>query len=54
MVKTLQNWIEIITDPHHILADFLMNVGFELAFAWLTYMILVNALIKKGTGKHRK
>jgi hypothetical protein len=52
--ETLQNWIEIITDPHHILADFLMNVGFELAFAWLTYIILVNALIKKGSGKHRK
>jgi hypothetical protein len=40
----MQSWIEIVTDPHHIFADFLMNVGFEIAFAWVTYLILVKAL----------
>jgi len=43
-----------LSDPHHILADFIMNVGFELAFAWLTYMVLIRAIVKKGKGKHRK
>jgi len=37
-----------------VLADFIMNVGFEIAFAWITYLILVKALVKKGKGKHRK
>jgi hypothetical protein len=50
----MDTWIDILTDPHHILADFLMNVGFEIAFAWFTYLVLVRVLIKKGKGKHRK
>jgi hypothetical protein len=43
----VQSWIDIITDPHHLFADFLMNVGFEVAFAWVTYLILVKTLTKK-------
>jgi hypothetical protein len=31
-----------------------MNVGFEVAFAWMTYLVLVRMIIKKGKGKHRK
>jgi hypothetical protein len=50
----MQSWIEIVTDPHHIFADFLMNVGFEIMFAWLTYLALLKVFIKKGKGKHRK
>ena len=43
----MQNWIEILTDPHHLLADFLMNVGFEILFAWITYLVLAKLIIKK-------
>ncbi len=50
----MQSWIDILTDPNHILADFLMNVGFEVAFAWATYLILVKTLVKKGTGRRAK
>jgi hypothetical protein len=50
----VDTWVDILTDPHHVLADFLMNVGFEIAFAWLTYVILKRIFIKKGIGKHRK
>lgn len=47
----MQTWIDIITDPHHLLADFLMNVGFEIAFAWVTYLILVKALKRNKRDK---
>jgi hypothetical protein len=50
----MQNWWEIVTDPHHIFADFLMNVGFEIAFAWLTYIVLLKVFVKKGKGRRRK
>jgi hypothetical protein len=50
----MDSWIDILTDPHHLLADFLMNVGFEITFAWLTYLILVRALVRKGSGKRVK
>jgi hypothetical protein len=50
----LQTWIDILTDPHHLLADFIMNVGFEIAFAWLTYIVLARIIVKGGKGKHRK
>ena len=50
----MQSWIEIVTDPHHIFADFLMNVGFEIAFAWITYLVLVRMIIKKGRGRRAK
>jgi hypothetical protein len=50
----MQSWIDIITDPHHLFADFLMNVGFEIAFAWITYAILLKMIIKKGKGRRRK
>jgi hypothetical protein len=39
-----QTWIDILSDPHHILADFIMNVGFEIAFAWLTYLIIIKII----------
>ena len=39
-----QTWIDILVDPHHILADFIMNVGFEIAFAWLTYLIIIKII----------
>jgi hypothetical protein len=52
--NTLQTWVDIILDPHHLLADFIMNVGFEIAFAWLTYMVLARTIVKRGRGKHRK
>lgn len=50
----METWIDILTDPHHLLADFLMNVGFEILFAWITYLILVRVLIKKGKGRRVK
>jgi hypothetical protein len=50
----MDSWIDILTDPQHLLADFLMNVGFEITFAWLTYLILVGALVRKGSGKRVK
>jgi hypothetical protein len=50
----MDSWIDILTDPQHLLADFLMNVGFEITFAWLTYLILVRALVRKGSGKRAK
>jgi hypothetical protein len=49
-----QTWIDILVDPHHILADFLMNVGFEIMFAWITTLIILRIIVKKGKGKHRK
>jgi hypothetical protein len=50
----MDSWLDILTDPHHLLADFLMNVGFEIAFAWITYLILVRVLVRKGNGKRAK
>ena len=50
----METLLDILTDPHHILADFLMNVGFEIMFAWLTYLVLLRVFVKKGKGKHRK
>ncbi len=50
----MQTWIDILTDPHHILADFLMNVGFEVLFAWITYLVLLRVFIKKGKGRRAK
>jgi hypothetical protein len=50
----MDSWLDILTDPDHLLADFLMNVGFEITFAWLTYLILVRALARKGSGKRAK
>ena len=50
----METWIDILTDPHHLLADFLMNVGFEILFAWITYLVLVKMIIKKGKGKRAK
>lgn len=50
----MQTWWEIITDPHHLLADFIMNVGFELLFAWITFLLMLRVFVKKGKGKHRK
>jgi hypothetical protein len=49
----MQTWIDILTDPHHLLADFLMNVGFEIVFAWVTYLILVKALRQSRQKKLR-
>ena len=49
----MQSWIDIITDPHHLFADFLMNVGFEIAFAWVTYLMLVKALRQSRRKKLR-
>jgi hypothetical protein len=43
----MDTWVDILTDPHHLLADFLMNVGFEVLFAWITYLILAKLIIKK-------
>jgi hypothetical protein len=43
----MDTWIDILTDPHHILADFLMNVGFEILFAWITYIIIARLIVKK-------
>jgi hypothetical protein len=50
----MQTWIDILTDPHHLLADFLMNVGFEVLFAWITYLVLLRVFIKKGKGRRAK
>ena len=50
----METWIDILTDPHHLLADFLMNVGFEILFAWITYLVLVKMIINKGKGKRAK
>ena len=49
----MQTWIDILTDPDHLLADFLMNVGFEIAFAWVTYLILIRVLKQSRRKKHR-
>jgi hypothetical protein len=50
----MQSWIEIVTDPQHIFADFLMNVGFEVLFALITYVVLVRMIVKKGRGRRAK
>jgi hypothetical protein len=49
----MDTWIDILTDPHHILADFLMNVGFEILFAWITYIILARLIVKKINGEKK-
>lgn len=49
----METWWDILTDPHHILADFLMNVGFEILFAWITFLFMLRIFVKKGKGKHR-
>jgi hypothetical protein len=46
-----QTWIDILSDPHHILADFIMNVGFEITFAWLTYLIIIKIIDKRQRKK---
>lgn len=43
----MDTWIDILSDPHHILADFIMNVGFEITFAWLTYLIIIKIIDKR-------
>jgi hypothetical protein len=43
----MDTWVDILTDPHHLLADFLMNVGFEILFAWITYLVLAKMIVKK-------
>jgi hypothetical protein len=35
-------------------ADFLMNVGFEILFAWVTYLILVKIIVKKINSEKKK
>jgi len=50
----MQTWIDILTDPHHLVADFLMNVGFEILFAWVTYLILVKIIVKKINSEKKK
>lgn len=49
----MQTWIDILTDPHHLLADFIMNVGFEILFAWITFLLMLRIFVKRGKGKHR-
>lgn len=43
----MDTWVDIITDPHHIFADFLMNIAFEVTFAWLTYRGIMKIIKKK-------
>lgn len=43
----METWVEIVTDPHHIIADFIMNIAFEVTFAWLTYRGIMRLLKKK-------
>jgi hypothetical protein len=31
-----------------------MNVGFEIVFAWITYLVLLRVFIKKGRGRRAK
>jgi hypothetical protein len=50
----MQTWIDILTDPHHVLADLIMNIGFEVMFAWITTLITLKIIAKNGKGKHRK
>jgi hypothetical protein len=50
----MDTWVDILTDPHHLLADFLMNVGFEILFAWITYIILAKLIVKKIRRKNKK
>ena len=49
----MDTWIDFLTDPHHLLAEFLMNVCFEIVFACITYLVLLRVFIRKGKGKHR-
>lgn len=43
----MQTWVDIITDPHHIFADFLMNLVYEVIVALITYKLIIKRIIKK-------
>jgi hypothetical protein len=43
----MQTWVDILTDPNHIIADFIMNIVFEITFAWLTYRGIMKVVKKK-------
>lgn len=47
----MQTWIDIITDPHHLFADFIMNFGYEIIFSLITYKLIVYRLQARAKKK---
>lgn len=40
----MQTWIDIISDPHHWIADFIMNIASEIIIAFITYKVIIKKL----------
>jgi hypothetical protein len=44
-------WIAILTDPHHIIADFIMNLAFEFLFLAVLYPLVFKAMVAREVKK---
>lgn len=44
----MTTWIDIISDPHHWIADFVMNVSFEIIIAFITYKVIFYKLKQRN------
>ena len=40
-------WIEIVTDPQHLIADFIMNTVYEVILVLLIYRVMYKKLYKR-------
>lgn len=43
----MNTWWEIITDPHHVLADIIMNTVYEVILLLVVYKLLYKQLYRK-------
>lgn len=50
----MPDWLIMLSDPNHWIADGIMNIAFELTFAWITYRAILKHLNKKAKGKRKK
>lgn len=44
-------WIEIVTDPHHLFADFIMNTAYEIVLVFIVYRVMYKKLYKRMSEK---
>lgn len=44
-------WIEIVTDPHHLIADFIMNTVYEVLLVLIVYRVMYRKLYKRMAEK---
>jgi hypothetical protein len=46
-----QTWIDILTDPHHLIADFVMNFAFEFLFLAVLYPFIFKKMVAREIKK---